>query len=264
MDKATTGQVSEPAAEVYEEFFVPALFAQWTEQTLDLAGVGPGDSVLDVGCGTGVVSRAAAQRIGTSGRVCAVDPNAGMRAVARRLSPDIEVRDGVAEDLPFDDAEFDRVLCHFALMFFTDAAAGLREIARVLRPGGVLVVLTWASVDSSPGYAAMVELLRRLFGPEAARALLAPFSMGKPDLLAKIVGDVFPGVQVDLLQGQAKFPSVESWVRTDIKGWTLRDLIDDSQYRLLQAEAGIELNRFAGPNGHVMFAAPALVAHATR
>ena len=264
MNDAITGQVNSRAAEVYEEFFVPALFSQWTDRALALCGVGPGDRVLDVGCGTGVLARAAAELVGATGRVCGVDPNDAMRTVARQVSPGVEVLAGAAEALPFDDDTFDRVLCQFALMFFTDRSAGLREMARVLRPGGALTLLTWASVETSPGYAAMVRLLQRLFGDEPAQALLAPFAIGTANLLTQIVGEVFPDVGVEHLAGQARFPSLEAWVRTDIKGWTLRDLIDDDQYDLLQAEAQLQLAQFAGPDGHVSFSADALAAHATR
>lgn len=262
MDEKMRGQVSERAAEVYEEFFVPALFAQWTERTLDLAGVGPGDGVLDVGCGTGVLARAAAERVGPAGRVCGLDPNDGMRAVARRRCPGVELVEGVAEELPFPDDSFDRVVCQFALMFFTDRTRGLQEMARVLRPGGSMVLLTWASVDTSPGYAAMVDLLDRVVGPDAAQALLAPFGIGTPEQLARIAGGVLGDVEVERLEGEARFPSIGAWVHTDIKGWTLRDLIDDRQYAALRAAAQRELARFAGPDGRVAFPAPALAAHA--
>lgn len=86
-NSASRGQVSGDAAEVYEQFFVPALFGQWAGHTLDAAGItetsGPGSRVLDVGCGTGVVARKAARRVGPTGRVRGLDPNAGMLAEAR-------------------------------------------------------------------------------------------------------------------------------------------------------------------------------------
>ena len=262
MDDTVRGQVNERAAEVYAEFFVPALFGQWTERVLDLADVGCSDRVLDVGCGTGVLARAAAQRVGPTGRVCGLDPNDGMRAVARRHSRGVELIPGIAEELPFPDGSFDRVLCQFALMFFTDRIQGLREMARVSRPGGTVVLLTWASVESSPGYAAMVDLLDRLIGDRAAQALLAPFSIGTPDHLARIASTVFPAIKVERLEGHARFPSIDAWLHTDIKGWTLRDLVNDDQLTDLEAAAHRELSRFAGPDGSVTFPAPALAAHA--
>ena len=113
------GQISTSAADVYEQFFVPALFGQFVEPMLDAAGVNDGDRVLDVGAGTGVVARAALQRVGAGGSVVAVDPNEGMLAVAKRMAPTLDIRRGTAEHLPIADADIDCVTCQFALMFFS-------------------------------------------------------------------------------------------------------------------------------------------------
>src|SRR5262249_33528429 len=135
---AIRGQVSAAAADVYEERFVPALFGQWAEPVLDAAGVGPGDRVLDVGCGTGGVARAAGDRVGPAGEVVGVDVNDGMLALAARSPQPVTWQRAWAEALPFEDARFDRVVSSFALMFFEDRVQGLREAARVLRPGGTV------------------------------------------------------------------------------------------------------------------------------
>jgi ubiquinone/menaquinone biosynthesis C-methylase UbiE len=108
---AAAGQLSRSAAEVYEEFFVPALFAQWVEPMLDAVRPVDGDRLLDVGTGTGVVARAAVRRVGPSGSVVAVDPNDGMLAVAKRLTPGLDLRRGTAEHLPIDTDEIDCVTC---------------------------------------------------------------------------------------------------------------------------------------------------------
>jgi SAM-dependent methyltransferase len=260
MDEAMTGQVTGAAAEVYEEFFVPALFAQWTEALLDASGTGPGHRVLDVGCGTGVLARAAAERVGEGGRVSGVDPNPGMLAVASGVGGGVRLREGRAENLPFADDSFDRVLSQFALMFFEDAGAASRELARVLKPGGVVAVATWATIDESPGYARMAELVEEIVGPDAAEALRAPFSVGTADQLRAALADGLPQVSITELPGTASFPSIEAWVRTDVLGWTLRDLVSPDAYDGLQRAAASALRPFTHADGSVIFPAPALLA----
>lgn len=257
---ATHGQVVADAAEVYERFFVPALFEQWADPILDQVGLRPGDDVADIGCGTGVVARRAATRLGSSGSVVGVDRNDAMLAVARRVAPAIAWRRDVAEALAIADGTVDRVVCAFALMFFDDRRAAVGEMARVLRPGGSAAVATWADLDESPGYAAMVELLDRVVGRDAADALRVPFGLGSADEVRDLMGVAFGEVAVARHEGVARFDSIEAWVHTDIRGWTLAGSIDDDTYRRLVAEASSVLARFVGPDGHVAFPAPALIA----
>ncbi|MEM7585581.1 MAG: methyltransferase domain-containing protein, partial [Acidobacteriota bacterium] len=91
------------AARAYESLFVPALFAQWTEPTASAAQLQHGQAVLDVACGTGVLTAEAAERVGASGSVAGVDPNPGMLTVAGERLPAVDWRQGTAEDLPFPD-----------------------------------------------------------------------------------------------------------------------------------------------------------------
>jgi ubiquinone/menaquinone biosynthesis C-methylase UbiE len=158
MDDSLEGQVTHSAAEVYEAFFVPALFRQWAPKMAQAAGLAAGQRVLDVACGTGVLAREAVKHVGPSGAVTGLDRNEGMLAVARREAPDVEWQLGRAEALPFDAATFDAVVSQFGLMFFEDQTAALEEMWRVLRPGGRLAVTVWDTLDRSPGYAAMTAL----------------------------------------------------------------------------------------------------------
>jgi SAM-dependent methyltransferase len=257
---ASRGQVAAAAAEVYEEFFVPALFRAWADPVLDAAGVAVGDRVLDVACGTGVVARRAAERVGTDGEVVGLDCNEGMLAVAARSPASVAWRPGRAEELPFPSGAFDRVVCQFALMFFDDRSRALREMARVLRPGGTVALATWAAVEESPGYAAMVDLLREEVSAAAADALLAPFTLGTEAIVRDVVAGVFPDVTVTRHDGTARFDSIDAWVHTDIRGWTLSDMIDDAAYERLLARARVVHARYTDDAGRVAFAAPALIA----
>jgi len=255
MEAIEAGQLTDSAAEVYQEFFVPALFGEWAPRLCDSAEVGKGQRVLDVACGTGCVAREAAKRGAT---VTGLDRNAGMLAVARRLAPAISWREGLAEKIPFDDGSFDVVTCQFGLMFFGDRAKALAEMGRVTKPGGRLVVATWDSLERTPGYRAMVGLLEHLFGAEVAAGLRAPFVLGEPDELRDLFAEAgIAAPQIETVTGKARFPSIEAWIRTDIKGWTLADVLDDAQYTRLQNAAQRELADFAKADGTVVFDSPA-------
>ena len=245
--------LSTDAATVYEELFVPALFGPWAEVVAGEADLRPGDWVLDVACGTGVLARAAAKRV-AGGSVVGLDASEGMLAVAARTSPDIEWREGLAESLPFDDARFDVVVSQFGLMFFSDARQALREARRVLRPGGRAVFAVWASASDTPGYAAFIALLDRLFGASVAAGLQAPFSLGDPEQLGALFRDAGGSPRVETHSGVARFPDLETWIRADAEGWLQ---LDAAQHRLLLAEAREELGRFVMPEGAVQFEMPA-------
>jgi ubiquinone/menaquinone biosynthesis C-methylase UbiE len=265
MNANETGQVTKTAAEVYDEFFLPALFEQWAARVADAAQIRAGDRVLDVACGTGVLAREAARRSGPAGRVAGLDINDGMLAVAKRKDPKITWKQGRAESLPFDSASFDVVVSQFGLMFFEDRQAAIREMVRVLRPGGRLAVAVWDSLEHTPGYAAMTELLRRLFGDQAAEALRAPFSLGDAgQLRALFRGAGLPQTEVMAVAGTARFPSIQSWVYTDIKGWTLANTLDDAQFNRLSQEAEPALREFKQADGTVAFDAPALIVQAEK
>ncbi len=259
MTAAARGQLTGSAAEVYESFFVPALFAPWPPVVLDAVGLRHGEDLLDVGCGTGVLAREAARRLGDSGSVTGLDVNPGMLAVAGRAPERVRWVEGPAECLPFGDAEFDRVTSQFVLMFVPDPVLALREMARVTRRGKRVAVATWCAVGESPGYAAMVELLDEVLGRAAAEALLAPFVLGTADVVRGLLGQALGDVQVTRHRGEARFASLDQWLHTDIRGWTLAGSVDEDQYAELCARARTRLARFVGADGRVRFDAPALV-----
>ncbi len=251
------GQVVRSAAEVYDEFFVPALFAEWPEPIIQAARIQPGQQVLDVACGTGVLTHAVAEQVGTTGNVIGLDINEGMLAVAAQKAPDIEWRPGPAEALPFPDNHFDAVVSQFGLMFFEDQPAALREMLRVLRPGGHMAVAVWGLLSETPGYLAMVELLQRLFGDEAANGIRAPYNLGAVDNLRALLNAAgINDAQITTRIGTARFPSIDDWVYTDIKGWVLADMLDDAQFDVLLQAARQHLQAYVTADGSVAFAAP--------
>jgi ubiquinone/menaquinone biosynthesis C-methylase UbiE len=107
-DPAMQAQID--AATVYEDFLVPALFQEWAPRVVSAAELQPGHRVLDVACGTGVLAREAALCVGSTGSVVGLDANPGMLAVAARLAPGVEWRQGTAESLPYPDESFNAVV----------------------------------------------------------------------------------------------------------------------------------------------------------
>jgi ubiquinone/menaquinone biosynthesis C-methylase UbiE len=253
-------------AEIYDEMFVPALFRQWGPILSEVARIKRGDRVLDVACGTGALALAALERVGPEGAVIGLDPNPDMLSVARRNSARIDWQEGRAESLPFPDQHFDAVVSQFGFMFFEDRARALREMMRVLRPGGRLAVAVCDALEHSPGYAAFAALLQRLFGERVAEAFRAPFVLGDPEGLRAICREA--GMQhAEILQrtGTVRFSSIGALVSTERACvWTLGGVLDDAQFAQLNQEAERALKPFIVENGAIGFDMPALIITAGR
>jgi SAM-dependent methyltransferase len=253
-------------AEIYDELFVPALFAPWGPVVAAAAAIGRGDRVLDVACGTGALALAVADRVGSHGSVVGLDANPQMLAVARRKPTAVEWIEGRAEALPLPDASFDAVVSQFGLMFFDDRAGALREMMRVLRPRGRLAVAVCDAVDRSPGYAAFAALLDRLFGTAVGDAFRAPFVLGDPDRLLAIAHESrISHAGVARRSGTVQFASVAALVSTERAcAWTLGGLLDDDQFARLFDECDTALEPFVTPDGAVAFDMPALILTAAK
>jgi ubiquinone/menaquinone biosynthesis C-methylase UbiE len=211
--------VTRSPGEVYQQEMVPASFARWAPDLVALAAIRPGERVLDVACGTGVVTRLAAERAGDAGRVAGIDINPGMLAAARAASTGfrIEWHEGSALALPFPDASFDAVLCQQGVQFFPDRAKGLGQMRRVLVPGGRLVVSCWRSVEHQPGMRALEEAMVRRLGPQAAS--LPPLSLGDRETLRGLIaGAGFRDVRIRAEVRTARYVSADRFVRMRIEG----------------------------------------------
>jgi ubiquinone/menaquinone biosynthesis C-methylase UbiE len=234
-------QLSVEAAEAYEAGFVPALFADWAPALVDAAGVRPSQAVLDVACGTGVVAREAADRQRGRGRVVGLDLNEAMLVVARRLL-DIDWLQGDAAALPFDDKEFDVVLCQAALMFFPDPALALGEMARVVKPGGTVAVQVWASRDSQTGFKPFYEVVARHAGQDAVDLISAYWTMGDLDHLSGLFKAA--GLEIRATRtrtGAIRVPSIDQYVSTEIESTPLVERIGNHVYRRIRADARVAL-----------------------
>ena len=178
------------AAENYQRFFVPAIGAPLADDLIGVANPEPGERVLDVACGTGVVTRRAAERVGAAGAVAGLDVNPGMLAVARAHTPPdmpIDWHEARAEAMPLPDKSFDAVLCQMGLQFVPDRPAALREMRRVLDAGGRAVVTLPG--PKPPIFAIMSEALARHLGPKAAGFGDLVFSLHDADALTGLARD---------------------------------------------------------------------------
>ncbi|MEM8860188.1 MAG: methyltransferase domain-containing protein [Chloroflexota bacterium] len=259
------GQVTSSAAEIYEEFYLPALFRQWTGSIIDAAGIAVKHNVLDIACGTGVLARDILPVVGRGGGVTGLDINPGMLAVARNQEPNINWVEHKAEQLPFEDNQFEAVVSQFGMMFFEDRHAVVAEMARVLRPGQRLAVAVWDSLENTPGYAALVDLLDRLFGSEIAQGLRSPYNLGNTELFASYFDlPELKDVRLETKIGYAQFASLQDWIFTDIKGWVMSEAFGDAELELLLKEAETALAGYADKNGRVKFEAPAHILSARK
>jgi SAM-dependent methyltransferase len=177
----------------YDDIMVPRLFEPWAELLLDQVNIQRGQSVLDVACGPGTVSRRAALRVGPSGRVTGCDLSPAMLELARSKnsvadSAPIEYVECPADVLPLPDDAFDRVTCQQGLQFFPDRPAALGEMRRALRTDGRLGVAIWCAIEDCPPFEALRDALGRVLGTETADAYEAgPWGYGDADALARLV-----------------------------------------------------------------------------
>jgi demethylmenaquinone methyltransferase / 2-methoxy-6-polyprenyl-1,4-benzoquinol methylase len=158
---ARSGTLSEPQvqamfdriASVYDlmnSVMTVGLHHRWRSRAADLAAVGSGDRVLDVATGTGDLAVELARRVGPDGEVIGSDFSEGMLELARKKAPGIEFEQGNALDLPYDDDSFDAATVGFGARNFSDLPQGLREMTRVVRPGGRIVILEITTPDRPP------------------------------------------------------------------------------------------------------------------
>ncbi|MDH3530991.1 MAG: methyltransferase domain-containing protein, partial [Acidobacteriota bacterium] len=229
----------------------PALFGDWATLTVAAGKIRPGEKVLDVACGTGVVARTARQQ---TDFVTGLDLSDDMLAVARLKDPSIEWKKGNAEDLPFDDSTFDVVFSQFALMFFPDKVGALREMKRV---GGRVVVAVWEELDKTPGYREFVGLLQEEFGREPADILTSPFTLGEKQVLEAIFLEAGIKPEIHTLETTARFPSMEAWITTDIRATPLSAMFNDDDLARLIEFGKQTLSEYENEDGSISFPAPA-------
>ena len=214
-------QIEGDAAEIYERTAARYLLGPWAPGLLELARVEAGERVLDLACGTGVVARAAAARVGAKGSVTGLDLNASMIAVARSLAaPEgaaIAWIQASAQDTGLPGGSFDVVLCQQGLQFFPDKPAALREARRVLAPGGRIAMSVWRTTGVYN--AAVGKALARHVGAGAAARFCASRQVpGDRELIELAAAAGLSDAKLHVRERTVRLPAVERFVLAHLAG----------------------------------------------
>ena len=166
-DKVFAGSIPE----IYDRLMVPLIFEPYARDLAErIAKAGP-KAVLEIAAGTGVVTRAMAERLPADARLTVTDLNQPMLDHAKARQPDarIEWKQADALALPFADQSFDAVVCQFGVMFFPDKVQGYREARRVLKPGGRYVVNVWDRISENDFADVVMQALAKVFPDDPPR-----------------------------------------------------------------------------------------------
>ena len=245
--------------EVYERYLVPAKFGPWAADLVELGAPQSGERVLDVACGTGVVTRLMVPRVGATGKVVGLDLNGGRLAVARSVPSDsgisIEWREGDVSALPFLDGSFDLITCQQGVQFFPDRLAAMGEMFRVLVPGGRLVFNIWRSIEHQPGALAMAIALERHVSAEAAALRRTPFALGDREAIEAPLKEAgFLDIAIHSRVKAVRFPSAEAFTMRYLSG-SAAPLVrmvseaDDSARAALVEDVNVALQPYMGADG---------------
>jgi ubiquinone/menaquinone biosynthesis C-methylase UbiE len=229
MDQHGAWQVGGTAAELYQRYLVPSIASLWAVDLINRAAPRLGERVLDVACGTGVVARVAAERMG-SGRIVGLDINPRMLAVARSLPADetrvIEWQEGSALALPFSDDAFDLVVCQFGLQFFPDKPAALGEMRRVLAPSGRVALSVFTAIEHTPASNALADALDRHLGVGASQTKRSEHVLSdRRELHELVTAAGFRNVAIETVTQTICFTSAREYVRVQLSATPMSSLI---------------------------------------
>ena len=188
---------------IYDRHLGPVIFAPYADDLAARLRPRANARVLEVACGTGIVTSRLLARLGSAGRLVATDLNQGMLDHSRtRLpaDPRLELRIADAQQLPFADASFDHYVCEFGIMFFPDKVGALREAARVLAPGGEVLINTWGPMEQNSFARIGHATIAGFFAKDPPTFYQTPFGWNDQDAIraaCKAAG--FASVQIDVV-----------------------------------------------------------------
>ena len=237
-------QIAGDSPAAYEQYLVPGFFKPWAEKLVQLSSPSPGSTILDVACGTGIVARTVASKAGSNARITGLDINQQMldkaSEMAEKSGLEINWQQGGAGDLPFEDNRFDHLFCQQAMQFFPEPQQVLKEMFRVLKPGGALALNILRSIQHNPAYKILAHELEEHAGETAGTMMRSPFRDWDQKTIRGMVTEAgFGDIQIHLEIISMRYPSPEEFLRREAASSPLageieamepdirRDLIDD-------------------------------------
>jgi ubiquinone/menaquinone biosynthesis C-methylase UbiE len=233
-------------------------FAEATHRMLEAAGLQPGDHVLDIGAGTGDLSILAARLVGPGGSILATDISADMLNIAARVAQqegltNITTRVMDAQQLDLQDNAFDAVICRLALMLIPHYQQALREIRRVLKPGGKLAALVWSAPEHNPLFALPLAIVATYAGG-ASSHLPDPFALSNPTVFERELTEAgFSEVITRALPFQSHYASLDAFLHSTASRLTavVMEQLSQHEQQDLLGEVREALSQFEGSDGLV-------------
>lgn len=214
--------------EYYDACLGPAWFDAFAADLVQRLAVESSTDVLEIACGTGIVTRRLRDRLNPTIRLVATDLSQAMLDYARSKLSDckgIEWREADAVNLPFGDGEFGSVVCAFGVMFVPDKPAVFREVRRLLKEGGTFLFNVWDRIEENPHAAVNAEVVEGLFPGDAEIRFRIPYEMHDPALLRKLLSDArFQEVRIEKQRFQVGRVSARTIAVGQIRG-TPRSLL---------------------------------------
>jgi ubiquinone/menaquinone biosynthesis C-methylase UbiE len=208
--------------ENYDRYLGPCLFEPFARDIVRRVQVSDGDSVLEIACGTGIVTRHLRDALPTTTKLVATDFNESMLGYARaKFGPDdlVEWKQADATSLPFAECSFDAVVCQFGLMFFPDKVTALREVHRVLRPGGAFVFNVWDSIDKNELAQITHETVASFFENDPPSFYEVPFTLHNQEIIADLLAKAgFNQAEFSIVAETGISPTAEDVARGLIQG----------------------------------------------
>jgi SAM-dependent methyltransferase len=218
MENTSDWPLNSTAPEAYERYIVPAWMGAWTKILLNSACIRPGDQVLDVACGTGIVARQSAPLVGSSGKVTGLDADHNMLLAAKKFADceglsSIEWHHGDAASIPLETGKYDVVVCQQGLQFFPDKQQALLEIFRVLISGGRVALSIWRSIDRCPFLAILADIIGSYIWTGHTAAFYSSCSLfNREELRGLLIAAGFHEINIRLEVQMARFPSLEEFI----------------------------------------------------